>query len=158
MGIWDTLTNIFTGAPATNAAAQNAQLYRQAQNTGTANIGQGVASSESALQNARNVWGDFGNTFSGRYSPAVSTYLGALGVNGPAGVSKAQSAFQTSPGYDFSQQEALKAVERAGYGRGAGFSGNTLQACRLSGCENRIGEDGHDCATRICCGYSQGVQ
>lgn len=133
MGIWETLTDVFTGAPAKKAAAQNAQLWQQAQNAGRADIGSGVAKSEAALGNVGNVWSDFGNAMSGRYAPAVDLYQGALGVRGPEAAAAARKAFTTSPGYDWAREQALNATERAGYGRGMGFSGNTLQALQDRG-------------------------
>ena len=128
MGIWDSLTDIFTGRPAQDAAAQNAQLYQQAQNAGRTDLNTGVVRSEDALRSARGIYSDFGNTFAGRYSPAVSTYLGALGVRGPEAATAARSAFNTSPGYDFARDEALKAIERSQAGRSMLLSGNTLEA------------------------------
>jgi len=145
MGIWDQFTDVFTGRPAKDAAAQNAALFAQARDTGLANIGQGERSSEAALGSARNLYSDFGKMFSGRYSPAVNTYLGALGVRGPEAATAARSAFTTSPGYDFARDEGLKAVERSFGGR---FSGNTLQALQDRG-NQLANQEWEDWLTRL---------
>ncbi len=133
MGVWESLSNVFTGAPAKRAAEQNAALWGQTQAAGRSDIASATSRSEEALGKVGQTWQDFGNTFSGRYAPAVDTYLGALGLRGPEAAAAARTAFQTSPGYDWAREEALNATERAGYGRGMGFSGNTLTALQDRG-------------------------
>lgn len=51
--------------------------------------------------------------------------MDALGINGQAGQQRAQQAFQTNPGYQFSIDQAIDQVARSGVAKGAA-TGNTL--------------------------------
>ena len=69
------------------------------------------------------------------YSPYVAsggqssgTLANALGLNGSAGNMAAVSAFQGSPGYQYSVDQATDQAQRAAAASGMNASGNTLQA------------------------------
>lgn len=124
MGIWDTITDIFTGKPAKDAAEKNAQFWQANQASGNAALSNALTQGTGALNQA----GDFYKALSGKYGAGTNLYLDALGVNGPEAAAAAKSSFTTTPGYDFTRDEALKAVERSAAGRGILNSGNTLTA------------------------------
>jgi len=64
---------------------------------------------------------------------AVGLYSNALGLGGTAGNSAAQSAFQASPGYQYSVDQATDQAARKAASLGIAGSGNTLDAVtRLS--------------------------
>jgi hypothetical protein len=65
-----------------------------------------------------------------RYGTAVNSYYDALGLNGPGGVTRAQSQFQTGPGYQFAVDEGTRAATNAASKLGIAGSGNTLDAIR----------------------------
>ncbi|MCJ2012060.1 hypothetical protein [Methylobacterium sp. J-076] len=57
-------------------------------------------------------------------SNAYQAYLNATGANGAAGSQAATSAFQASPGYQYSMDQALGAVQRSAAARGGLAGGN----------------------------------
>lgn len=63
-----------------------------------------------------------------RATKGADLYANATGVNGPAGNTAATQAFQTSPGYQFSVDEALQGVGRAASAGGMLASGNHIDA------------------------------
>ena len=65
-----------------------------------------------------------------QYGRPVNSYYDALGLNGPGGVSRAQSQFQTGPGYQFAVDEGTRAATNAASKLGIAGSGNTLDAIR----------------------------
>ncbi|MDQ5960570.1 MAG: hypothetical protein QG592_1653, partial [Pseudomonadota bacterium] len=60
----------------------------------------------------------------GQYRQGTDLYLNALGVNGPAGTQAAQDAFTSSPGYQFSLDQGLDAINRRRATGGMLNSGN----------------------------------
>jgi len=62
----------------------------------------------------------------GRYGSGTSLYMDALGVNGQAGIDRARAAFSTSPGYQWSVDQATEAARRSAAAQGIVGSGNTL--------------------------------
>jgi hypothetical protein len=75
---------------------------------------------------------DYGTKALGEFDPytgvaqnAYSTYGNALGLNGAEGTAAAQSAYTTSPGYQFQMDQGLQALERSASSRGMLASGNT---------------------------------
>lgn len=123
MGLFDW----FTGEPAKNAAQQNAALFQQY-------AGQASGALGSALENAKastnkgvaayTPLSDIGK----KYGRGSDLYLDAIGANGPEGYARAVSSFKTTPGYNFSVNEATDAVARNAARLGLTGSGNTLQA------------------------------
>src|SRR6266853_5262086 len=105
MGLFDA----FTGDSATDAANQNAALYQKygkdaynyldiGNNNEQLNYDKGIS--------AYTPLSDLGN----KYGAGTNLYMNSLGVNGAAGNAAAQSAFQASPGYDWSRDQAIEAT------------------------------------------------
>lgn len=59
------------------------------------------------------------------YAGATGMYADAVGLNGADGSARAQNAFTTSPGYDFSLNQGLQALERRASSMGSYQSGGT---------------------------------
>lgn len=59
------------------------------------------------------------------YGQGSKLYADALGVNGATGNANATSAFTADPGYQFTMDQGLNAVNRAANARGMANSGNT---------------------------------
>lgn len=160
MGLFD----VFTGAPAVNAANQNQNILGQTQQnilTGNNNvrgniqdfIQQGYGNANSALgtgynastgaintgansalgyldtgaNNAlgalNNSAGAFGN-LAANYGQGAGLYADALGINGAAGNARAQSAFTSSPGYDYQLNQGIDAINRRANAAGMLQGGN----------------------------------
>jgi len=106
-----------TTALGTGSDAQNAALY--AGLTGAQGYGELAAGSFAPLS----ALGD-------QYGRPVKSYYDALGLNGPEGVTRAQSQFQTGPGYQFAVDEGTRAATNQASKLGIAGSGNTLDAIR----------------------------
>jgi hypothetical protein len=63
-------------------------------------------------------------------TPAANMTADAQGLNGPEGIARAQAAFKTTPGYDFTLNQGLDALTRAANAGGMVASGNTLKAAQ----------------------------
>lgn len=61
----------------------------------------------------------------GNYGKGANLYADANGVNGAAGNANAVSSFNAGPGYQFTMDQGLNAVNRAANARGMANSGNT---------------------------------
>ena len=131
------LTNSATNAM--NLLGQGAAGAQGAINTGYGNatgaLSQYAGQAQGTLQNG--VTGAMGTILGGNAAlapyqangGAASTALGnALGLNGPAGSAAATSAFQAAPGYQFAQDQANSATQRAAAAAGMNASGNLLNA------------------------------
>ena len=105
------LDDIFGGpnSSTAQAAAQNTGLINQYYGQGTqmlaAGLPQAVAPFTTATGNLSNL--------QAKYGAGTSTYLDALGVNGPEAQQKAYANFQTSPGYQQGITTGLDAINRA---------------------------------------------
>ena len=124
MGFFDSLTDIFTGRPAKEAADKNAELLRSNQTAGTNTLQQGQTNSIAALDSARGAYAPLAS----KYGAATTLGLDALGVNGAEGNTRATSAFQAGPGYRYAVDQSLDGINRAGAVGGGGLGGNTLAA------------------------------
>ena len=120
MGIFD----IFTGESAKEAADKNTALLQQNLKTGTSTLKEGQAGSLAALDKA----GGYYAPLSAKYGAASTLGLDALGVNGPEGNTRATTAFQAGPGYQYAVDQALEGINRKGAATGMLASGNTLAA------------------------------
>jgi hypothetical protein len=171
MGLFD----VFTGAPAKDAADANKALLAQTQtgiadrtqatknlagnflNTGfdqaLGNLGLGYDAAGNAIKTgatgainyldagttgaldqfgraradlagASNGYGTLAD-LAGNFRQGSNLYADAMGVNGPGGNTRATGAFQAGPGYQFTLDQGLGAVNRAANARGALNSGNT---------------------------------
>ena len=85
-----------------------------------------------ALNDGLSGYKEYGGKALGEFAPyegtaksAYSTYGDALGLNGADGTTRAQSAYSTSPGYQFQMDQGLQALERSASARGMLASGNT---------------------------------
>lgn len=105
---------------------------KNAANTGTvyATVGannaygfldEGQKNLESQYNKAQDYYQPYANTFGN----ASSMWGNALGLNGQQGTQAAQSAYSTSPGYQFQLDQGLQALERRAAAQGQLGSGNT---------------------------------
>lgn len=127
MGFLDGLTDIFTGRPAKEAAAKNSQLFRDNQTAGTTALQGGQTGALSALDSAKGAY----SPLASKYGAGSGLYLDSLGVNGPAGNTRATDAFHAGPGYNWNVGQALEGVNRGAVAAGGapgGLAGNTLAA------------------------------
>ncbi len=148
-GFFDTL---FGGGAEREAADKNRALYSQYGQLGTGYLDTGLTQSLGALNSAygnanttlgqnRDIYGnlltagnaaiDKGQTnfdplaaLGQKYGQGSSLYLDSLGANGAAGNAKAQSAFQAGPGYQFTLDQGLDALNRRRAAGGMLNSGN----------------------------------
>lgn len=120
MGIFD----IFTGAPAKDAAEKNSALLQQNKTEGTSVLNQGQTNSLASLDKA----GGYYAPLSAKYGAGSNLYLDSLGVNGAGGNDRATQAFQAGPGYQYQVQQALDQTNRAAAATGSLQGGNTLAA------------------------------
>ncbi|MDQ0303801.1 hypothetical protein [Ancylobacter polymorphus] len=113
-----------SGKATQKAAGQNLTALAGLWNRGTKYIDQGEAKSADYLGQAAGQFQPWQQT-----GTAANTMVGnALGLNGASGNAAATSAFQTSPGYDWTLKNALQGSERAASASGMLASGNTLTA------------------------------
>lgn len=66
-------------------------------------------------------------------SKALGYYQDFLGANGADASASARNMFQTSPGYQFAQDEGIRATEGGAAARGGLLSGGTLKALQERG-------------------------
>lgn len=116
MGIFD----IFTGGPGKEAAAQNAQAWRDFQGQGLGYLDTALPKSEAAISSGKQTLAGLAS----KYGAGSSLYLDALGANGPEGQTRAQAAFTTSPSYDFNLTTGLDALNRQRAAAGTLAGGN----------------------------------
>ena len=120
MGLFD----IFTGAPAKEAAAKNSALLQANKTEGTNVLNTGQTNSLASLDKA----GGFYAPLSAKYGAGTSTYLDSLSINGAEGNTRATDAFKAGPGYDWRVSQALDQTNRAASANGGLNNGNTLAA------------------------------
>lgn len=110
-----------TGANAINSGASSALNY----------LGQGAAGAMGQLGQARNDLTANGGAYqplsdlAGRYRQGSDLYNGALGVNGAEGSAAARSAFTAAPGYEYTLNAGLDAIDRRANAAGMLAGGNT---------------------------------
>lgn len=120
MGIFDA----FTGKAGRDAADRNIANLLAAKTEGLGYLDTGRTNALGALDSAK----DYYDPLTGlatKYGKGSELYLDALGINGPDGNTRATSAFQSAPGYDFKVNSALDALDRRAASRGMLASGNT---------------------------------
>jgi hypothetical protein len=120
MGLFD----VFTGAPAKDAAAKNTGMLLDNQREGTATLNNAQTYSLGALSKA----GDMYAPLAQKYGGGTNLYLDSLGVNGADGNTRATQAFQAGPGYQYAVEQALDQTRRAAARDGNLGGGNTLAA------------------------------
>lgn len=117
MGFLDTL---FGGGAEKEAADKNRALYSDYLSKGTGYLDSGLASSKGYLDSAYNSLDSLGK----KYGGASSLLLDSLGVNGAAGNANAVNSFQAGPGYQFTLDQGLEALNRRRASAGMLDSGN----------------------------------
>jgi hypothetical protein len=118
MGWFDTM---FEGGAQKQAAAANMLALNNYNVQGNQDLTAAFGPSLAALQPAVSNYANIQQMF----SPGVSMMSNALGLNGPGGVSTAQNAFTTSPGYQAGIDQGLQGIARLHSLSGMGQSGNT---------------------------------
>lgn len=119
MGIFD----IFTGSSAKDAAGRNIANLEAAKSEGMGYLTTGRDNALSSLEGAKGYFAPLGK-LGEKYGAGTSLYLDALGVNGPEGNARAMGSFQAGPGYDFTVNQSLDALDRRAASRGMLASGN----------------------------------
>lgn len=114
------LSDMFGGA-SKKAAKANMAMLSGLKTEGMNYIDQGQQQSQGYLNEAKGLYGDLTGTAQGN----LGYYKDALGLNGAQGSADALSRFQTGPGYDFTLNQGLDALNRTAAARGQLNSGNT---------------------------------
>jgi len=110
-----------TGNNAINSGASNALSY----------LGQGAQGAMGQIGQARADLTAGGGAYqplsdlAGRYRQGSDLYNNALGVNGAEGAASARSAFTAAPGYDYTLNAGLDAIDRRANAAGMLAGGNT---------------------------------
>lgn len=124
MGWWDTM---FGGEAEREAAEQNRAALGQYQNQGYGFLDQGLGRSTGALNTGYDQATAAYQPLSAlgqKYGAGSTLALDAYGANGAAGNQRAQDAFRAGPGYQFSQDQGLQALDRRRAITGMYGSGN----------------------------------
>lgn len=159
MGIFD----VFTGQPAKDAAASQQGLYKFVDERNRGDINTGLTSATGYVQGGtQRGLADLGfgyNAGTGainsgsadalnylnnnasapltalgqKYGAGTNTYLDSLGINGPEGNTRATSAFQAGPGYDFTLNQGIDAINRRRNASGMLNSGNADRDAQIYG-------------------------
>lgn len=131
MGIFD----VFTGGSVKDAANENMASLSALKGEGMGYLDTGLKRSTGAIKGAL---GNF-DALRQKYGQGTDLYLDALGVRGPEGNTRATSAFQAGPGYDWQVDQALDGYLRKQDAMGMTRSGNTSTGLvdRASGLANQ---------------------
>jgi hypothetical protein len=124
MGFFDSLTDVFTGAPAKKAAEQNKAALEAAKIADTNTLNTASTNAQGVLDQASGMYAPL----SAKYGKASNLALDALGVNGAGGNANAVNSFQAGPGYQYAVDQSLEGVKRAANASGDPLGGNTLAA------------------------------
>lgn len=116
-GFFDTL---FGGGAEREAADKNRQALATYQTQGLGALDKAYGASSGYLTDAGNLY----SGLSDKYGKATTLGLDALGVNGADGNARATAAFQSGPGYQFTLDSGLDALNRRRAGAGMADSGN----------------------------------
>jgi hypothetical protein len=123
-----------TGAINTNLANALASLQGyggQAANALTGYGNQAFNTLGSGVNNAVGAYGGIGNLgsgFAGISNLSSGMYADAMGLNGQAGIDRAQAAFRASPGYQYQLGQGIDALNRTAAAGGQGtLGGNVLK-------------------------------
>jgi hypothetical protein len=114
------LTDFFSGN-AEEAAKQQISGLKTGQAAATNQLKTGLGYSENYTNQALSQYDPYKQTAQNAYS----LYGDALGLNGSTGTANAQSAYTTSPGYQFQLDQGTQAAMRAASAQGLLASGNT---------------------------------
>lgn len=78
----------------------------------------------SGYDNAASLYKGLGDYFTNQYGGGANAYGDATGANGAAGTARARTNFQADPGYNFSLDQGLQALQRTHAAAGNLSSGN----------------------------------
>jgi hypothetical protein len=113
-----------TGKNSANAyQQQNFGLYDNLRSSGNAILDRGRADSLATLDPARGYYDPLAGLGT-KYGSATSLYLDSVGARGAEGSARAQNAFQAGPGYQFTLDQGLNAINRRRAASGMLNSGN----------------------------------
>jgi hypothetical protein len=101
----------------------NYGLYDDLRNTGNAILDRGRADSLAALRDVGAAY-DPVSALASKYGAGTNLYLDSLGVNGAEGNTRAQGAFNAGPGYAFTRDQGIDALNRRRAAAGMLNSGN----------------------------------
>lgn len=122
-GLLGGLGGIFGGGSEIDAAKDNRRELNKLLKQGTAAIDTGHDEAQGYLGNVGDIWKGLAGESGGL--SGLGLYGDALGVNGAQGTQRAQDAFTTSPGYQFTLDQGLDALNRTAASRGSLNSGQT---------------------------------
>ena len=110
------------------------------QNAGVGALTSGQTSGLAALQGgvgaataAYNPLSLAGFNYGQMSNQAQQSTADALGLNGPEGVARAEAQFQASPGYQYSYNQGIDAIDRSANTTGMAASGNTSRSAQAFG-------------------------
>lgn len=115
--------DLFGGGAEKRAAEKNRGLYTNLQNLGTGYLQQGYDTGVSNLNQAKDAFTPL-SALGEKYGGATTMLQNALGVNGAAGNAAATAAFQQAPGYQYTLDQGLEAINRRRAAGGMLSSGN----------------------------------
>lgn len=98
-------------------------IYTNLEALGSGILDRGLSSATDALNDAKSAYTPLSDLAS-KYGGATSLYLDSLGVNGAGGNQNAVDAFQAGPGYQFTLDQGLDALNRRRAAAGMLNSGN----------------------------------
>lgn len=123
-GLDRSLSALNTGAAgAKNQYDATRGIYGDLGAQGTGILDRGFAGQAGALNDAKNAYTPLSDLAS-KYGGATSLYLDSLGVNGATGNQNAVNSFQAGPGYQFTLDQGLDALNRRRAAAGMLNSGN----------------------------------
>jgi len=120
-GFFDTM---FGGGAEREAAEKNRALYGDYQSKGEGFLGDAYGQSRADMGGALEAWTPLAD-LSKKFGAGTDLYLDALGINGPAGNTRASGAFQNNPGYTGAVDAGLDVMNRR---RGVGGMSNSGNA------------------------------
>lgn len=115
------LSTMFGGGAEKEAADRNRGLLTDYLGKGTGFLDKGLDASKGYLNDAGSVY----TGLQDKYGKGSDLYLDSLGVNGPQGNANATGAFQAGPGYQFTLDQGLDAINRRRAAGGMLDSGNS---------------------------------
>lgn len=121
LGFLGDLLGLNSGDATINAANSNRGVISQYGTDANNLIDQGATAAGGYLNSAN----DLNAGLVSQYQNGANLYADALGVNGAAGNANATSAFTTSPGYQFSLDQGLQALDRSAAAHGTLQSGQS---------------------------------
>lgn len=117
------LSTLFGGGAEAEAANKNRALYDTYGTKGAEYLKSGYDTARGDLTDALSSYAPL-SELAKKYGTGTSLYLDALGANGAAGNARATGAFQAGPGYEFTRDSGLDALNRRRAAGGMLDSGN----------------------------------